>query len=136
MNTCIFTIIVKLLYNKTSFNTSDLYINIPWILTSIVFPLYIIFGSIHNEQIQRAYRIQGIISRLNINHNPPDEDCAICLESLPIEICIETICCHKCFHLKCIKDVIIITNTCPLCRGQLSQYISSNYEYTDPFINV
>jgi hypothetical protein len=63
----------------------------------------------------RQSNMNIILKYLNIL----EEDCPICLSSDSEIKCIETKCGHK-FHEDCIKSYVIIKNTCPICRQDLT----------------
>jgi hypothetical protein len=94
--------------------------NIPWILLILLIPIYVIFGTTHNTQIRRAIYIKKLLNNLKNTRSPNDiidDDCSICLNKLEDDVII-TDCNHQ-FHRNCIRDLIIVTNVCPLCRNNI-----------------
>lgn len=118
-NIFIGTIVNLMLYDKIKVSFGDsIYIHIPWIITVLLLPIYIVFGTLHNEQIKRAIYLQRNSIDLVINNNPLMEDCPICTDSLQNNEIVVTLSCspeHN-FHKDCLMQWYIIKNECPLCR--------------------
>lgn len=102
----------KVKYTIGSFNA-----NIPWVCNCLLLLLYISCGTAHNAQLRRAIKINYLMKQLKSvnNEDLESEECSICLETLETNTII-TNCEHK-FHATCIKQVIVTTNICPLCRS-------------------
>jgi len=74
-----------------------------------------IFNRFYKDTINKIFEIGLTI--INVS-NPPQDDCAICLEPLSNKKSVITTCKHY-FHKECIKKSSSFKESCPLCRTKI-----------------
>ena len=83
---------------------------------------------------------QGRIEIVLRQAHPIDEMCSICHEMMndpellqdPSMIIVKLPDCDHCYHRKCITEWLVISNTCPLCRGRNGQLVQAQTAEIQP----